>query len=43
MKHPKIKITVRDFGEMTAELYPEKAPKTVENFLALIEYNFFSG
>ena len=43
MKHPKIKITVRGFGEMTAELYPEKAPKTVENFLALIENNFFSG
>ena len=43
MKHPKIRITVRDFGEMTAELYPEKAPKTVENFLALIENNFFSG
>ena len=43
MKHPKIKITVRDFGEMTAELYPEKAPKTVENFLSLIENNFFSG
>ena len=43
MKHPKIKITVRGFGEMTAELYPEKAPKTVENFLALIDNNFFSG
>lgn len=43
MKHPKIKITVRGFGEMTAELYPEKASKTVENFLALIENNFFSG
>jgi peptidyl-prolyl cis-trans isomerase B (cyclophilin B) len=43
MKHPKIKITVRDFGEMTAELYPEKAPKTVENFLGLIESGFFSG
>ena len=43
MKHPIIKITVRDFGEMTAELYPEKAPKTVENFLSLIEQDFFSG
>ena len=43
MNNPKIKITIRDFGEMTAELYPEKAPKTVENFLALIENNFFSG
>ena len=31
-KNPKIKITVRNIGEMTAELYPEKAPITVENF-----------
>ena len=43
MKHPKIKITVRDFGEMTAELYPDKAPNTVKNFLSLIEKDFFSG
>ena len=43
MNNPKIKITVRDFGEITAELYPDKAPKTVENFLSLIESGFFSG
>ena len=43
MKNPKILITVRDFGTMTAELYPEKAPKTVENFLKLIDEGFFSG
>ena len=43
MKHPKILITVRDFGTMTAELYPEKAPKTVENFLKLVDEGFFSG
>ena len=43
MKHPKIAITVRDYGTMIAELYPEKAPKTVENFLALIDKDFFSG
>ena len=43
MKNPVIKITVRDFGEMTAELYPDKAPNTVKNFLALIEEGFFSG
>ncbi|MBQ5833494.1 MAG: peptidylprolyl isomerase [Clostridia bacterium] len=43
MNTPKIKIVVRDYGEMTAELYPEKAPKTVENFLSLIEQGFFSG
>ena len=43
MKNPKIQITVRDFGTMTAELYPDKAPKTVENFLALVDSGFFSG
>ena len=43
MKNPMIKITVRDFGEMTAELYPDKAPTTVQNFLSLIESGFYSG
>ena len=43
MNNPIIKITVRDFGTMTAELYPEKAPKTVANFVKLAEDGFFSG
>ena len=43
MNNPKIKIVVRDFGEMTAELYPDKAPKTVENFLGLVKSGFYSG
>ena len=43
MNNPKIKIVVRDFGEMTAELYPDKAPNTVKNFLSLIENGFFEG
>ncbi len=43
MTNPVIKITVRDFGTMTAELYPEKAPKTVANFVKLIEEGFFEG
>lgn len=42
-KNPIIKITVRDHGAITAELYPDKAPKTVENFLGLIKKDFFSG
>ena len=42
-KNPIIKITVANMGEMTAELYPDKAPKTVENFLKLINEGFFSG
>ena len=41
--YPRIKITVRDMGTMTAELYPDKAPATVENFLSLIREGFFSG
>ncbi len=43
MENVKIKFTVRDYGEMTAELYPELAPKTVENFLKLVDEGFFEG
>ena len=43
MTNPVIKINVRDFGTMTAELYPDKAPKTVANFLKLAESGFFEG
>ena len=39
----KIKIHVKDYGVMTAELYPDKAPITVENFINLINNDFFSG
>ena len=43
MTNPVIKITVKDIGSMTAELYPEKAPKTVANFVKLCEEGFFEG
>ena len=43
MNNPIIKINVRNYGTMTAELYPEKAPLTVANFVKLIESGFFSG
>ncbi|MBQ9802254.1 MAG: peptidylprolyl isomerase [Clostridia bacterium] len=43
MNHPTIKIHVKNFGTMTAELYPEMAPLTVANFLSLIEKKFFDG
>lgn len=42
-KKPVIEIVVRDFGTMTAELYPDMAPNTVKNFLGLIEEKFFDG
>ena len=43
MTNPIIKITVKDLGSMTAELYPEKAPLTVANFVKLCEEGFFEG
>lgn len=43
MNNPIIKINVKNYGTMTAELYPEKAPLTVANFVKLIESGFFSG
>ncbi len=43
MNDPKIKFTIKNYGEITAELYPAKAPKTVENFLSLVESGFFTG
>ncbi|MBE6632822.1 MAG: peptidylprolyl isomerase [Ruminococcaceae bacterium] len=43
LNHPKIKFIIRDFGEITAELYPEKAPRTVANFLHLVDEGFYSG
>ncbi len=30
-------------GDMTIELYPDKAPKSVENFLAYVKSGFYDG
>ena len=43
MANPIIEIKVRDYGTIRAELYPKNAPKTVENFLSLVESEFFDG
>ena len=43
MEHPIVKITVKDYGTMTAELYPELAPLTVANFVKLVGEGFFDG
>ena len=43
MSNTKIKFTIRNYGEITAELYPEHAPATVENFLKLVKEGFFEG
>ena len=43
MSNPKVKIVVKGHGTMIAELYPDMAPKTVENFVKLVNEGFYSG
>ena len=38
-----IKITLEDGAEMKGELYPDVAPISVENFVSLVEEDFFDG
>jgi peptidyl-prolyl cis-trans isomerase B (cyclophilin B) len=38
-----IEIDIESFGVMTLELYKEHAPKTVENFVRLVEKGFYNG
>lgn len=41
--HPTVTITMEDGKVMTAELYPEKAPNTVNNFISLAGKGFYDG
>lgn len=43
MKNPEIIFEIEEYGEIRCELYPEIAPKTVENFLVLVNSGFFDG
>ncbi|MBQ6000939.1 MAG: peptidylprolyl isomerase [Clostridia bacterium] len=44
MQEPiKVKIEMEDGGVMQAELYPDIAPATVENFLGLVDAGFYNG
>jgi len=43
MKTELILITMENGDEIKAELYPETAPKTVENFLKLVDEKFYDG
>ena len=36
-------IKVKDFGTIEAELYPDKAPNTVNNFIELANLGFYDG
>ncbi|NLK96012.1 MAG: peptidylprolyl isomerase [Clostridiales bacterium] len=43
MTNPIVTITMNDGGVIKAELYPEIAPNTVNNFIDLINRGFYDG
>lgn len=43
MPNPVVTIEMMDGGIITAELYPEIAPNSVNNFIALIQQGFYDG
>ena len=43
MSNPIVKFEMEDGGVITAELYPEIAPNTVNNFIALANSGFYDG
>lgn len=43
MKHPEFTITLQNGGILKGELYPEYAPNTVANFIAMANDGFYDG
>ena len=43
MSNPKVELHIRDHGVVTLELDQEKAPKSVENFLAYVKKGHYDG
>ncbi len=43
MSNPIVTITMEDGGVITAELYPDIAPNSVNNFISLIKQGFYNG
>ena len=43
MAYPIVTFTMNDGSIIKAELYPEKAPNTVNNFISLVKKGFYNG
>ncbi len=43
MQNPIVTFEMEDGGIIKAELYPEKAPNTVNNFISLVKSGFYDG
>ena len=43
MANPTFKITMENGGIIEGELYPEKAPQSVANFVDLCQHNYYDG
>ena len=43
MANPIVTITMADGGVIKAELYPDVAPNTVNNFISLVKKGFYDG
>ena len=43
VKNPIVTMEVQDFGTIKLELYPDMAPETVSNFIALAQNGFYDG
>ena len=43
MSNPAVTITMENGDVMKAELYPDKAPNTVNNFISLVSRGFYDG
>ena len=43
MQNPIVTFTMEDSSVIKAELYPDVAPNSVNNFLSLVNHNFYDG
>ena len=43
MSNPNVVLHIKNYGDIKLELYPDKAPETVANFVKLVSEGFYSG